>query len=210
MSKEIHEQPQAVADTLLDRRGPEGELILDQMRLGPDDLREVDKVFIVACGSSYHAALVAKYAIERWVKLPTEVDIASEFRYRDPVLNERTLCVGVSQSGETLDTAEAMREAARLGAKVLVVSNVVDSSMARAADGVLYTRAGPEIGVASTKCHLAQIVALEVLGLYLAQIMGSLPRREINEILNAMEDLPGPGGQRARAGVRTSTRWPRS
>jgi glucosamine--fructose-6-phosphate aminotransferase (isomerizing) len=190
MSKEIHEQPQAVADTLLDRRGPTGELILDEMRLSADDLRSVDKVFIVACGSSYHAALVAKYAIERWVKLPTEVDIASEFRYRDPVLNERTLCVGVSQSGETLDTAEAMREAARLGAKVLVVSNVVDSSMARAADGVLYTRAGPEIGVASTKCHLAQIVALEVLGLYLAQITGSLPQTEINEILNAMEDLP--------------------
>jgi glucosamine--fructose-6-phosphate aminotransferase (isomerizing) len=191
MSKEIHEQPDAVASTLLDRRGPEGELILDEMRLGPDELRKVDKVFIVACGSSYHAALVAKYAIERWVKLPTEVDIASEFRYRDPVLNERTLCVGVSQSGETLDTSEAMREAARLGAKVLVVSNVVDSSMARAADGVLYTRAGPEIGVASTKCHLAQIVALEVLGLYLAQLMGTLPQSEINEILNAMEDLPG-------------------
>ena len=145
----------------------------------------------MACGSSYHAALVAKYAIERWVKLPTEVDIASEFRYRDPVLNERTLCVGVSQSGETLDTSEAMREAARLGAKVLVVSNVVDSSMARAADGVLYTRAGPEIGVASTKCHLAQIVALEVLGLYLAQLLGTLPGTEINKILNAMEDLPG-------------------
>ena len=108
-------------------------------------------------------------------RLPTEVDIASEFRYRDPVLNERTLCVGVSQSGETLDTSEAMREAKRLGAKVLVVSNVVDSSMARAADGVLYTRAGPEIGVASTKCHLAQIVALEVLGLYLAQILGTQP-----------------------------------
>ncbi len=191
MSKEIHEQPQAVADTLLDRRGPGGELILDEMRLSADDLRQVDKVFIVACGSSYHAALVAKYAIEHWVKLPTEVDIASEFRYRDPVLSERTLCVGVSQSGETLDTYEAMREASRLGAKVLVVSNVVDSSMARAADGVLYTRAGPEIGVASTKCHLAQIVALEVLGLYLAQIMGTKPQVEINEILNAMEDLPG-------------------
>jgi glutamine---fructose-6-phosphate transaminase (isomerizing) len=191
MSKEIHEQPEAVADTLLDRRGPGGELILDQMRLGADDLRDIDKVFIVACGSSYHAALVAKYAIEHWVKLPTEVDIASEFRYRDPVLNERTLCVGVSQSGETLDTSEAMREAARLGAKVLVVSNVVDSSMARAADGVLYTRAGPEIGVASTKCHLAQIVALEVLGLYLAQIMGTLPRAEVNRVLNQMEALPG-------------------
>ncbi len=191
MSKEINEQPQAVADTLLDRRGPGGELILDEMRLTPDDLRNIDKVFIVACGSSYHAALVAKYAIEHWVKLPTEVDIASEFRYRDPVLNERTLCVGVSQSGETLDTSEALHEAARLGAKVLVVTNVVDSSMARAADGVLYTRAGPEIGVASTKCHLAQIVALEVLGLYLAQILGTRPPSEINEILNAMEELPG-------------------
>jgi glutamine---fructose-6-phosphate transaminase (isomerizing) len=190
MSKEMHEQPQAVANTLLDRRGPDGQLELDEMRLSADDLRQIDKVFIVACGSSYHAALVAKYAIERWVKLPTEVDIASEFRYRDPVLNERTLCVGVSQSGETLDTSEAMREAARLGAKVLVVSNVVDSSMARHADGVLYTRAGPEIGVASTKCHLAQIVALEILGLYLAQIHGTLDQAEISAILDAMDTLP--------------------
>ena len=190
MSKEMHEQADAVADTLLDRRGPGGELILDEMRLGADELRDIDKVFIVACGSSYHAALVAKYAIEHWVKVPAEVDIASEFRYRDPVLNERTLCVGVSQSGETLDTAEAMREAGRLGARVLVVSNVVDSSMARAADGVLYTRAGPEIGVASTKCHLAQIVALEVLGLYLAQVFGTQPTAKVNAILNAMEVLP--------------------
>jgi glucosamine--fructose-6-phosphate aminotransferase (isomerizing) len=160
------------------------------MRMSTEDLRQIDKVFIVACGSSYHSALVAKYAIEHWVKLPTEVDIASEFRYRDPVLNGRTLCVGVSQSGETLDTSEAVREAARLGAKVLVVSNVVDSSMARAADGVLYTRAGPEIGVASTKCHLAQIVALEILGLYLAQVQGTLEPPRIAEILDAMESLP--------------------
>ena len=195
MSKEMHEQADAVADTLLDRRGPGGELILDEMRLGADELRDIDKVFIVACGSSYHAALVAKYAIEHWVKVPAEVDIASEFRYRDPVLNERTLCVGVSQSGETLDTAEAMREAGRLGARVLVVSNVVDSSMARAADGVLYTRAGPEIGVASTTCHLAQIVALEVLGLYLAQVFGTQPVEKVNEILNAMETLPGLVGE---------------
>ena len=191
MSKEMHEQPAAVANTLLDRRGPSGELVLDEMRLGPDELRRIDKVFIVACGSSYHSALVAKYAIEQWVKLPTEVDIASEFRYRDPVLTERTLCVGVSQSGETLDTSEAMREASRLGAKVLVVSNVVDSSMARAADGVLYTRAGPEIGVASTKCHLAQIVALQILGLTLAQIHGTLSPAEITAVLDAMDGLPG-------------------
>jgi glucosamine--fructose-6-phosphate aminotransferase (isomerizing) len=179
-----------VANTLLDRRGAHGELVLDEMRLGSDDLRRVDKVFIVACGSSYHAALVAKYAIEQWVKLPTEVDIASEFRYRDPVLDERTLCVGVSQSGETLDTSEAMREASRLGAKVLVVSNVVDSSMAREADGVLYTRAGPEIGVASTKCHLAQIVALEILALTLAQIHGTQTAAEIAGVLDEMDRLP--------------------
>ncbi len=201
MSKEMHQQPAAVGDTLLDRRGPGGELVLDEMRLSADDLRNIDKVFIVACGSSYHSALVAKYAIEHWVKLPTEVDIASEFRYREPILNERTLCVGVSQSGETLDTAEAMRHAARLGAKVLVVSNVVDSSMARAADAVLYTRAGPEIGVASTKCHLAQIVALELLGLYLAQILGAQPASEINAVVDTMESLPGLVGEAlARAG----------
>src|ERR1019366_1518826 len=125
MSKEMHEQPGAVAATLLDRRGTDGHLTLDEMRLSPDDLRQVDKVCIVACGSSYHAALVAKYAIEHCVKLPTEVDIASEFRYRDPVMTERTLCVGVSQSGETLDTSKAVEEASRLGAKVLVVTNVV-------------------------------------------------------------------------------------
>jgi glutamine---fructose-6-phosphate transaminase (isomerizing) len=191
MSKEINEQPEAIANTLLERRALVGAVALDEMRIPDDALREIDKVFIVACGSSYHAALMAKYAIERWVKLPVEVDIASEFRYRDPVVNERTLFVGVSQSGETLDTSEAQREAARLGAKILVVSNVVDSSMARAADGVLYTRAGPEIGVASTKCHLAQIVALEVLGLYLAQVQGSLPAPEINRVLTEMETLPG-------------------
>ena len=190
MSKEMHEQPGAVAATLLDRRGTDGHLTLDEMRLSPDDLRQVDKVCIVACGSSYHAALVAKYAIEHWVKLPTEVDIASEFRYRDPVMTERTLCVGVSQSGETLDTSKAIEEASRLGARVLVVSNVVDSSMARQADGVLYTRAGPEVGVASTKCHLAQIVALEILGLMLAQIHGTLTTEQISTALNEMDRLP--------------------
>ncbi len=192
MSKEMHEQPDAIANTLLERRALIGAVALDEMRIPDDDLRAIDKVFIVACGSSYHAALVAKYAIEKWVRVPTEVDIASEFRYRDPVLNERTLFVGVSQSGETLDTSEAQREAARLGAKVLVVTNVVDSSMARAADGVLYTRAGPEIGVASTKCHLAQIVALEVLGLYLAQVQGALPAPEINRVLERDGDAAGP------------------
>jgi glucosamine--fructose-6-phosphate aminotransferase (isomerizing) len=190
MSKEIHEQPEAIANTMLERHALVGAVALDELRIAADALRAIDKVFIVACGSSYHAALVAKYAIEKWAQLPVEVDIASEFRYRDPVVNERTLFIGVSQSGETLDTSEAQREAARRGAKILVVTNVVDSSMARAAHGVLYTRAGPEIGVASTKCHLAQIVALEVIGLYLGQVKGSLSAPEIEHILTAMEALP--------------------
>jgi glucosamine--fructose-6-phosphate aminotransferase (isomerizing) len=190
MGKEIHEQPRAVADTLLGRLLPDGTIGLDELRITPDDLREVDKVFIVACGSSYHAGLVAKYAIERWARLPTEIDIASEFRYRDPVLDQRTLVVGVSQSGETIDTLQAMSEARRWNAKVLVISNVVDSSMARVADGVLYTHAGPEVGVASTKTHLSQIVALELLALYLAQLRGTLPPAEARQLFSKLEGLP--------------------
>jgi len=190
MSKEIHEQPKAVADTLLDRRKPDGSLGLDELRLDEDALGAVEKVFIVACGSSYHAAMVAKYAIEHWTRLPTEVDIASEFRYRDPVLDRRTLTVGVSQSGETLDTLQALREARRWGSKVLVVSNVVDSSMAREADGVLYTRAGLEVGVASTKCHVAQIVALELLALTLAQLRGTRTPAEIGRLVDRLHELP--------------------
>jgi glutamine---fructose-6-phosphate transaminase (isomerizing) len=191
MAKEMHEQPRAVADTLLDRLEPDGRLVLDELRLGEEELASVEKVFVVACGSSYHAAMVAKYAIEHWTRLPTEVDIASEFRYRDPVLDDRTLTVGVSQSGETLDTLQALREARRWGSKVLVVTNVVDSSMAREADGALYTRAGPEVAVASTKCHLAQIVALELLALKLAQVRGSRTAPQVAEVLAAMHALPG-------------------
>ena len=191
MSKEMHEQPMAVANTLLDRVLPDGTLALDEVRISDDELRAVDKVFIVACGSSYHAGLMAKYAIEHWARLPVEIDIASEFRYRDPVLDSRTLVIGVSQSGETVDTLQALREARRWNAKVLVISNVVDSSMTREADAVLYTRAGPEIGVASTKTHLAQIAALEILALYLAQTRGTLYPDEAREFLDAMGALPG-------------------
>ena len=191
MSKEMHEQPMAVANTLLDRLLPDGTLALDEVRISDDELRAVDKVFIVACGSSYHAALMAKYAIEHWARLPVEIDIASEFRYRDPVLDSRTLVIGVSQSGETVDTLQALREARRWNAKVLVISNVVDSSMTREADAVLYTRAGPEIGVAATKTHLAQITALEILALYLAQTRGTLYPTEARDFLDAMRQLPG-------------------
>ncbi len=218
MSKEIHEQPKAVADTLLDRVLPDGTLVLDDLRIPADELRSVDKVFIVACGSSYHAGLMAKYAIEHWARLPCEIDIASEFRYRDPVLDDRTLVIGVSQSGETVDTFQAVREAAALGARVLVICNVVDSSMARESDAVLYTRAGPEIGVAATKTHLAQIVALEILALYLAQVRGTLTPADARATLSAMGVLPEQvaavleraGEVESVARVDTATRRPSS
>jgi glucosamine--fructose-6-phosphate aminotransferase (isomerizing) len=190
MSKEIAEQPQAVGDTLLGRLQGDGTFLLDELRIGPEELRQVERVLVVACGSSYHAGLVAKYAVEHWARLGCEVDIASEFRYRDPVLDERTLVIGISQSGETIDTLQALREARQWGAKVLVVANVVDSSMAREADGVLYTHAGPEIGVAATKTHLAQLVAMEVLALYLAQLRGGLSSADARLLFADLRSLP--------------------
>ncbi|HUZ42972.1 MAG TPA: glutamine--fructose-6-phosphate transaminase (isomerizing) [Acidimicrobiales bacterium] len=190
MLKEIYEQPRAVADTLLGRVTPGVGLSLDETRLDDGELREIDKVFIVGCGTSYYAGLAAKYAIEHWTRLPVEIDIASEFRYRDPVLDRNTLVVGVSQSGETVDTLQAMRHAKRWKAKVLVITNVVDSSMAREGDAVLYTRAGPEIGVAATKTHLAQLVAMQVLALYLAQLRGTLYPNEINDLIHQLHRLP--------------------
>jgi glucosamine--fructose-6-phosphate aminotransferase (isomerizing) len=174
MTKEIAEQPLAVAATLAGRLGDDGDVALDELGLDDEALAAVAKVIVVACGSSFHAGLVAKYAFERWARIPVEVDIASEFRYRDPVLDESCLVIGVSQSGETVDTIQAMRHAREDGAKVLVVTNVVDSSMAREADGVLYTRAGLEVGVAATKTVLAQMAALELLALHLARVRGTL------------------------------------
>ncbi len=186
----MHEQPRAVADTLLGRLDPDGTIVLDEGRIGRKELLQIDKVVIVACGSSYHAGLVAKYAIERWARLPAEIDIASEFRYRDPVLDQRTLVIGVSQSGETVDTLQAMRQAKRENARLLVISNIVDSSMAREADGALYTRAGPEIGVAATKTLLTQIVSLEILALYLAEMRGTLTATQVREALDELGRLP--------------------
>lgn len=189
MLKEIHEQPVAITETLRGRL-VEGSLALDELRIDEQVLRAVDKVFIVGCGTSYHAGLVAKYAIERWTRLPVEIDIASEFRYRDPVVDDRTLVVGVSQSGETIDTLAGFKYAHRLGGRTIAVCNIVDSSMAREADGVLYTRAGPEICVASTKTFTAQMAAMEVLALYLAQLRGTLPIPQADGIIEALWRLP--------------------
>ncbi|MGJ4138069.1 glutamine--fructose-6-phosphate transaminase (isomerizing) [Corynebacterium evansiae] len=189
MMKEIHEQPAAVRDTLaghFDGR----RIVLDEQRLSDEDLRGVEKVFVVACGSAYHSGLLAKYAIEHWVRVPVEIEVASEFRYRDPVLDQRTLVVAVSQSGETADTLEAVRHAKMQGARVLAVCNTNGSQIPRESDAVLYTHAGPEIGVASTKAFLAQVAANYLVGLALAQARGTKYADEIAEIYYALEALP--------------------
>ncbi len=192
MLKEIHEQPQAVADTLKARTNLEGRIVLDEVHhtVLEDDLRHVDKVYVVACGTSYHAGMVAKYAIEHWARVGVEVEIASEFRYRDPILTPHTLVVAISQSGETADTIAAASHARDQRAKVVAITNVVGSTLAREADAVLYTRAGPEVAVASTKAFTTQIVALDVLALYLAQQRRVLFPDECRDHLLRMESLP--------------------
>jgi glucosamine--fructose-6-phosphate aminotransferase (isomerizing) len=190
MLKEIHEQPDAVRDTLVGRVGANGLLALDELHVPADVLRDVNKVFVVACGTAFHSGLVAKYAIEHWTRLPVEIEIASEFRYRDPVLGPDTLTLAVSQSGETIDTLEATRHARRQGSQVIAVTNTVGSSLAREADGVLYTHAGPEIGVAATKTFATQMVALHVVALYLAQVRGAMFPEEIRDVVERMHELP--------------------
>ncbi|HEX6331347.1 MAG TPA: glutamine--fructose-6-phosphate transaminase (isomerizing) [Actinomycetota bacterium] len=190
MRKEIDEQPAAIRDTLSGRLNRRGMLSLDELHIDPDVLREVGKVFVVACGTAYHSGLVAKYAVEHWTRLPVEIDIASEFRYRDPVLGPDTLTLAVSQSGETIDTLEAARHAARQGSRVLAVTNTVASSLAREADAVMYTHAGPEVGVAATKTFATQMVALHLVALYLAQVRGPLFPAEIGEVVDRMRELP--------------------
>ena len=189
MLKEIAEQPQAVADTLLGHF-QNGRIVLDEQRMTDQDLREIDKVFIVACGSAYHSGMVAKYAIEHWTRLPCEVEIASEFRYRDPVLDRSTLVVAISQSGETADTLEAVRHAKSQKARVLAVCNTNGSQIPREADAVLYTHAGPEIGVASTKAYLAQITANYLVGLALAQARGTKYPDEVAAEFRQLEQMP--------------------
>ncbi|MCR6490622.1 glutamine--fructose-6-phosphate transaminase (isomerizing) [Amycolatopsis sp. OK19-0408] len=189
MLKEIEEQPEALANTL---RGhfESGRIILDEQRISDQDLRDVDKVFVVACGSAYHSGLVAKYAIEHWTRLPVEVELASEFRYRDPVLDRDTLVVAVSQSGETADTLEAVRHAREQKARVLAVCNTNGAQIPRESDAVLYTHAGPEIGVASTKAFLAQIAANYLVGLALAQARGTKYPDEVAREFAELEAMP--------------------
>ncbi|HEY8080854.1 MAG TPA: glutamine--fructose-6-phosphate transaminase (isomerizing) [Acidimicrobiales bacterium] len=189
MTKEIFEQPDAVRATLLARRDASG-VALDELTLTDEQLRDIDRVILVGCGSSYHVALVGKYAIERWARLGCEVDIASEFRYRDAVLDQHTLVVGVSQSGETIDTLQALRAARLGGARTVAACNVVDASMAREADAVLYSRAGLEIGVASTKTVLSLIVALELLALRLAQARATMSADEVSSAFDGLSTLP--------------------
>jgi glucosamine--fructose-6-phosphate aminotransferase (isomerizing) len=190
MLKEIAEQPQAVADTLLGRLGDNGELVLDEVRLSDQELREIDKVFVVSCGTSYHAGLIAKYAIEHWTRIPVEVEVASEFRYRDPVLDRSTLVVVISQSGETMDTLMALRHAREQKARTLAICNVNGSTIPRESDAVLYTHAGPEIAVASTKSFLAQIVACYLVGLFLAQVRGVKYDDEVASIVADLRRMP--------------------
>ncbi|WP_028660666.1 glutamine--fructose-6-phosphate transaminase (isomerizing) [Nocardioides insulae] len=190
MRKEIFEQPRAVADSLLGRWGADGRLQLDEMRLSDDELREIRKIIVIACGTSFYAGMVAKYTIEHWCRIPVEVQLASEFRYRDPILDNDTLVVAISQSGETADTLQAIRHARTQRSKVLAICNTNGSTIPRESDAVIYTHAGPEIGVASTKGFLTQLVACYLLGLYLAQVRGTRYGDEITQIVGQLEEMP--------------------
>ena len=190
MRKEIYEQPHAVADSMLGRFDADGALELDEVRISEQDLREIDKIIVIACGTSFYAGLVAKYAIEHWTRIPCEVELASEFRYRDPILTRDTLVVAISQSGETADTLQAIRHAKDQRSKVLAICNNNGSTIPRESDAVIYTHAGPEIGVASTKGFLTQLVACYLLGLYLAQVRGMKYGDEIAAILREIEATP--------------------
>ncbi|MFF9017662.1 glutamine--fructose-6-phosphate transaminase (isomerizing) [Streptomyces sp. NPDC014870] len=186
MLKEIAEQPKAVADTLLGRIDAEGRLRLDEVRIPDAVLREADKIVIIACGTAFHAGMIAKYAIEHWTRIPCEVELASEFRYRDPILGQRTLVIAISQSGETMDTLMALRHAREQGAKVLAVCNTNGSTIPRESDAVLYTHAGPEVAVASTKAFLTQLVACYLLALYLGQVRGTKWGDEIHAVIREL------------------------
>jgi glutamine---fructose-6-phosphate transaminase (isomerizing) len=189
MLKEIHEQPDAVAETVADRLVGDG-VELGDIGISDDRLRDLRRIVVVACGTSYHAGLAGRYAIESWSRVPVEMDVASEFRYRDPVVDERDLVIGITQSGETADTLAAMRLAREKGAKVLAITNVMGSQATRDADGVLFTRAGLEIGVAATKTFVSQVAAMYLLALRLAEVRGTLEPARIAELVADLRALP--------------------
>jgi len=190
MTKEIHDQPAAVADTLLGRTDKDGRLVLDELRMDEAELRAVDKIVFIACGTAAYAGMVAKYALEHWTRIPCEVELAHEFRYRDPVVDERTLVVAISQSGETMDTLMAVKHARQLGARVISICNTHGSTIPRESDAVLYTHAGPEIAVASTKAFLAQITACYILGLYLSQLRGGTYADKAQAVMKDLNEMP--------------------
>jgi glucosamine--fructose-6-phosphate aminotransferase (isomerizing) len=191
MLKEIHEQPKAYRDTMGSRISPDGErIVFNELKMTKADIRNINRIHIVACGTAYHAGLVGKYVIEKLARIPVETDVASEYRYREPIISKDTLVIVVSQSGETADTLAALREAKRCGARVLAITNVVGSSVAREADDVIVTWAGPEIAVASTKAYTSQLIAFYLFGLYLAQTLETVEAGRIREIIAAMKALP--------------------
>ncbi|MBF0505708.1 MAG: glutamine--fructose-6-phosphate transaminase (isomerizing) [Nitrospirae bacterium] len=191
MLKEIYEQPRAISDSIRGRMFPDkGEVALDEFGLTPDAVMGIDKIFIVACGTSYHAGMTGKYMIEELARIPVEVDIASEFRYRNPIMTSNTLFIAITQSGETADTLAASREVKRLGAKVLSICNVIGSTASRESDFVFYTHSGPEIGVASTKAFTAQVVALYLLAIALGSVRGTLGKPEASKLLGDLLHLP--------------------
>ena len=191
MLKEIFEQPKAVADTLIGRLSDNNQILLDELHMSADEIHFLKKITVIACGTAYHAGMVAKYAIEKWAKIPVDVEIASEFRYRDPIIDPSTLIIAISQSGETMDTLMAVRHAKAAGGRVLAICNTNSSTIPRESDAVLYTHAGPEIAVASTKALLTQIIAVYLIGLHLGQVNGSLQDTDVRDLYKELLELPG-------------------
>ena len=191
MLKEIFDQPKAIADTLIGRLSDNNQIQLDELHMTDDEIKKIRRISVIACGTAYHAGMVAKYAIEKWAKIPVDVEIASEYRYRDPIVDKDSLVIAISQSGETMDLLMAVRHAKAAGARVLAVCNTNSSTIPRESDAVLYTHAGPEIAVASTKALLTQIVAVDLIGLHLAQVRGELSDVQVRDFYNEMLELPG-------------------
>jgi len=191
MLKEIFDQPKAIADTLIGHLSDNNQILLDELHMSDDEIRNIKRISVIACGTAYHAGMVAKYAIEKWAKVPVDVEIASEYRYRDPIIDKDSLVIAISQSGETMDLLMAVRHAKAAGARVLAVCNTNSSTIPRESDAVLYTHAGPEIAVASTKAFLTQIVAVYLIGLKLAQVRGTLDEKQVRGLYNEMLELPG-------------------